>query len=45
MIKDEGDFECDVCGVKRKTQFFLNAHKSSIHGKNFEELQNKRIVL
>ncbi len=41
MIEDEGDFKCDVCGVKRKTRTFLNAHKSSKHGKNFEELQNE----
>ncbi len=43
MIEDEGDFKCDICGVKRKTQILLNAHKSSKHGKNFEELQNESI--
>ena len=41
MIEDKGDFKCDVCGIKRTTQMFLNAHKSSKHGKDFEQLQNE----
>lgn len=45
MIEDEGDFKCDICGVKRKSKILLNAHKSSIHGKDFEKLQNEKIVI
>ena len=41
MIEDKGDFKCDVCGIKRTTQMFLNTHKSSKHGKDFEKLQNE----
>ena len=44
MIENEGNFVCGVCGVKRKTQIFLNAHKSSKHGKDFEKLQNEAAV-
>lgn len=45
MIADDDGFKCDICGVKRKTKIFLNANKSSIHGKEFKKLQYKDIVI